>query len=122
VINANVVRAALCEELGIKTFGGREFLEELVEDLRFSVHQAQEGACRADEEVATGTHDRLKGRHMPCTLTDRRVCVVCSLDLGPEKARNMKTHEGCRQCEKYMHLVCFESYHTHQKPVSGKKT
>lgn len=120
VINANVVRKAKKEELGIKGFGNREFLEELAEDLYFEAKQQKAEDAMAEMQVK-GTLDRLilgYFAHFPCVFEKKGVCLVCR-DDGKVKQK-LHVLWGCEQCELHMHLECFKAYHTQQHPRSGK--
>jgi ribosomal protein L37AE/L43A len=117
VINANVVRDAKCAELGMKKCVNREFMEDLVEDLRFEAQQTKiEQLVR--QQVASGLPDRLIFRHFECNFEKRGACVVCKQDKKVRKTTSI--YHGCEQCGLHMHHECFKAYHTQQHPKSGK--
>jgi hypothetical protein len=123
VINANVVRNLKKDELGIKGFGGREFVEELVDGLRHEALCEEEDAAaavRAGKKMK-GNFDRLVGRHFPANFGGKgKRCVVCAEYFAGDAAGNKKTPYGCKQCGEHMHIECFEAWHTQLRPVSGK--
>lgn len=126
-INSNIMYNMWAEGAEVTVLGGRDFLQELVENLvedafdsgfLTSLPNRGEGVGRSN---AAGAMDlcRFEGQHWPTVFESRGVCVVCSMHHGIKAAEKVKTKDGCETCNKFMHIKCFKSWHTQKNCTSG---
>ena len=90
-----------------------------------------EEATRLDDGAATSQvrqgavlpSSRFSGSHMPCKFNShlRGSCVVCTWRFGGTEAQKSKTDFGCEDCNRFLHLECYKSWHRDEEPVLGKR-
>mmetsp|Transcript_24803 Transcript_24803/g.50349 ORF Transcript_24803/g.50349 Transcript_24803/m.50349 type:complete len:120 (-) Transcript_24803:63-422(-) len=62
---------------------------------------------------------RLEGRHFIGSGDMRKNCAVC-YHTWPVKQSEKQVYHFCKQCSVYMHVDCFEAWHTKLVPLSPR--
>uniref|UniRef100_A0A7S1ENT7 PiggyBac transposable element-derived protein domain-containing protein n=2 Tax=Hemiselmis andersenii TaxID=464988 RepID=A0A7S1ENT7_HEMAN len=128
-INSLIVRNDSADKYKIEPLSSREYIEELIVDLRqeaLQSHVEDDFEAQQTRLLLAGRKDleRLVGGHLmhfpeKQYVEKLKTCVVCSRDPRVNQS-NYKTKEGCPKCGEVMHIECFEAWHTQQHPKSCK--